>query len=69
DLQVSFMPFAVVVLVAASASFVTPIGYQTNLMVQRPGGYHFLDYVRFGWLLSFLVAGVTIGLTPLIWPF
>ncbi|MBF0160533.1 MAG: SLC13/DASS family transporter [Magnetococcales bacterium] len=69
DLQVSVMPFAVVVLVASSASFVTPIGYQTNLMVQQPGGYRFLDYIRFGWPLSLLVAGVTLGLTPLIWSF
>ncbi|MBF0159571.1 MAG: SLC13/DASS family transporter [Magnetococcales bacterium] len=69
DLQVSVMPFAVVVLVASSASFATPIGYQTNLMVQQPGGYRFSDYIRFGWPLSLLVAGVTLALTPLIWPF
>lgn len=68
-LHVSPMPFAVVVLVAASASFVTSIGYQTNLMVQGPGGYRFLDYVRFGWPLPMLVGSVTVGLVPWIWPF
>ncbi|MBF0143174.1 MAG: SLC13 family permease [Magnetococcales bacterium] len=69
DLGVSIMPFAVVVLVAASAAFLTPIGYQINLMVQGPGGYRFLDYFRFGWPLSLLVGAVTVGLAPLLWPF
>lgn len=69
DLDVSFMPFAVVVLVAASACFATPIGYQTNLMVQGPGSYRFGDYLRFGLPLTLLVAGVTVAITPLIWPF
>ncbi|MBF0214270.1 MAG: SLC13 family permease [Magnetococcales bacterium] len=69
DLNVSVMPFAVVVLVAASSAFVTPIGYQVNLMVQGVGGYRFGDYVRYGWPLSVLVGAVTIALTPWIWPF
>jgi len=56
-------------MVAASASFITPIGYQTNLMVYGPGGYRFADYVRFGLPLSILVGALTIGLVPVIWPF
>ncbi|QBM16381.1 hypothetical protein MARI_04610 [Marinobacter sp. JH2] len=69
QLGVSFLPFAVAVMFAASASFITPLGYQTNLMVYGPGRYQFLDYVRIGAPLSVLVAGVAIGLIPLVWSF
>lgn len=69
DLGVNFMPFAVVIMMAASASFATPIGYQTNLMVYGPGGYHFTDYMKIGIPLGFGVAVTVIGLTPLFWPF
>jgi len=62
-------PFAVAVMIAASASFITPIGYQTNLMVQGPGGYRFGDYARLGFPLSILVACTSIALIPVIWPF
>jgi len=47
----------------------TPIGYQTNLMVYGPGGYRFGDYVRFGLPLTLLVGGVTLALIPLLWDF
>ncbi len=69
DLGVNFMPFAVVIMMAASASFATPIGYQTNLMVYGPGGYHFTDYMKIGIPLGILVGVTVIGLTPLCWPF
>jgi di/tricarboxylate transporter len=68
-LGVSFWPFIVAIMMAASASFATPIGYQTNLMVYGPGGYRFTDYVRFGLPLNLLLAAVTISLIPLFWPF
>jgi di/tricarboxylate transporter len=68
-LGVSFWPFIVAIMMAASASFATPIGYQTNLMVYGPGGYRFTDYVRFGLPLNLLLAAVTICLIPLFWPF
>ncbi|NOY72988.1 MAG: SLC13 family permease [Gammaproteobacteria bacterium] len=67
-MDVNFMPFAITIMIAASASFATPIGYQTNLMVYGPGGYHFSDYVKMGTPLTFLVAILTIILVPLIWP-
>lgn len=67
-LNVNFMPFAVTIMIAASASFATPIGYQTNLMVYGPGGYRFMDYVRMGTPLTFIIAILTIALVPLIWP-
>ena len=60
---------AVTVMVAASASFATPIGYQTNLMVYNAGGYRFTDFVRIGLPLTLLVGLVTVGLAPLIWEF
>jgi di/tricarboxylate transporter len=69
SLGVSFWPFVVVIMMAASASFATPIGYQTNLMVYGPGGYRFSDYLRIGVPLNILVGAITIALTPMIWPF
>jgi di/tricarboxylate transporter len=68
-LSVSVLPFVVTIMMAASASFATPISYQTNLMVYGPGGYRFSDYLRIGLPLNLLLGVVTVGLTPLIWPF
>ena len=68
-LAVSFMPFAIAIMMAASASFATPIGYQTNMMVYGAGGYRFSDYLRIGAPLTLLVGVVTVLLAPLWWPF
>lgn len=68
-LEVNAMPFVISVMMAASAGFATPIGYQTNLMVYGPGGYRFIDYVKVGVPLDLLIGIVTVGLAPLIWPF
>ncbi len=68
-LGVSFLPFAVTIMVAASASFATPIGYQTNLMVYGAGGYHFKDYVYFGAPLTVIVGIATVAITPYVWHF
>jgi di/tricarboxylate transporter len=67
DMQVSPLPFAVTIMVAASASFATPIGYQTNLMVYNAGGYRFGDFVRVGLPLTLLVGVVTVLVVPLVW--
>ncbi len=69
NLEVNAMPFLVAVMMAASAGFATPIGYQTNLMVYGPGGYRFSDYLKMGVPLDLLVWGVTVGVAPLVWPF
>jgi di/tricarboxylate transporter len=69
QLGVDMMPFAIVIMMAASASFATPLGYQTNLMVYGPGGYRFSDYLRIGIPMNILVGITTIAATWLIWPF
>jgi di/tricarboxylate transporter len=68
-LGVSFMPFAITVMVGASCSFISPVSYQTNLMVYGPGEYNFGDFVKAGVPLSILVGVITIALTPVIFPF
>jgi di/tricarboxylate transporter len=62
-------PFIVTLMVAASASFATPISYQTNLMVFNVGGYRFSDFLRAGLPLTLLVGLVTVGVVPLVWGF
>jgi di/tricarboxylate transporter len=58
---------AIAVAVSASASFLSPIGYQTNMMVYGPGGYRFSDYARLGWVLSLTVVVATVLLVPVLW--
>ena len=62
------MPFVIVVMFAASASFNSPIGYQTNLMVYNAGGYKAIDYPRVGLPVSFAVATVVLFGVPMWWP-
>lgn len=69
ELGVSPIPFAVAVMIAASASFLSPLGYQTNLMVYGAGRYEARDFARVGWPLAVLTAIVTIVLTPMFFPF
>jgi di/tricarboxylate transporter len=57
-------PFIVAVMIAASAAFATPFGYQTNLMVYGPGGYRYSDYLRFGIPLSLLCMTICVLLVP-----
>ena len=67
DLGVSWVPFAVAVTVGSAASFLTPIGYQTNLMVMAAGGYRYTDYTRAGLPVSLLVMLVTVTVSALVW--
>lgn len=69
DLGYDPTPFVVAVMIAASASFATPFGYQTNLMVYSVGGYRMSDYLRFGMPLNALVFVVAMILIPAHWGF
>ena len=58
----------VAVMVAASASFATPIGYQTNMLVYGPGGYKFTDFMRVGIPLNLSIGLLASAIIPLLWP-
>ena len=61
-------PLVIAVMIAASASFATPIGYQTNMLVYGPGGYKFTDFMKVGIPLN-LSMGIVVSLViPLLWP-
>ncbi|WP_404455383.1 SLC13 family permease [Virgibacillus necropolis] len=66
-LELDPMGFAALVAIAASSSFITPIGYQTNLIVYGPGGYKFSDYIKVGTPLSILVMITAVTLINTIW--
>ena len=61
-------PLVVAVMIAASASFATPIGYQTNTLVYGPGGYKFTDFLKFGVPLNLSLAPIVSFVIPFIWP-
>jgi di/tricarboxylate transporter len=69
QLEASMLPFLMVLMIAGSASFATPIGYQTNLMVYGPGGYRFTDYTRIGIPMSLLMGLTALLVAPRVWPF
>ena len=62
------IPWALTVMMAASASFITPLGYQTNLMVYGPGNYRFRDFLVVGFPLTVIVATLTIWIAPKLGP-
>lgn len=62
-------PLVVAVMVAASASFATPIGYQTNMLVYGPGGYSFTDFMKVGIPLNLSIGILASAVIPLIWSF
>ena len=67
-LGVDARPLVVAVMIAASASFATPIGYQTNTLVYGPGGYKFADFLKFGIPLNLSLAPIVSFVIPFVWP-
>jgi di/tricarboxylate transporter len=68
-LNVSFLPFVIILMVGASCAFINPAGFQTNLMVQEPGGYTFADFAKVGLPLTLVVGAVVIVVAPLAYGF
>jgi len=68
QLGVDPRPFVVAVMFAASASFATPIGYQTNTLVYTAGGYRFTDFLKIGVPLNIVMLIVSILVIPIFWP-
>lgn len=69
QLGVSYMPFVMAVAYGASASFISPYGYQTNLMVMNAGGYKLSDFVKIGWPMTLSYVLIASTLIPVFFPF
>eukprot|EP01038_Epipyxis_sp_PR26KG_P016308 gene16308-22215_t len=69
ELGVSYKPFAMVVMNAASMAFMCPIGYATHIMVWRPGKYTFMDFAKFGLIPNILWMVLTCLIAPAVWKF
>jgi di/tricarboxylate transporter len=68
-LDVSHRPFTVILMLGCSYAFINPAGYQTNLMVQEPGKYTFIDYVKLGLPLTIVTGMVAMLLVTLLYRF
>jgi len=67
SLGIASEPYVIAVMMAASASFATPLGYQTNMMVFGPGGYRFMDFVKVGLPMNLFIGLVTVGVISLVY--
>lgn len=69
NLGVNFYPFAIILMSGASSAFINPAGFQTNLMIQQPGGYNFSDFAKVGFPLTLIVGAVVLLLAPIVYGF
>ena len=69
SLGVNFLPFVIILMLGTSYAFVNPAGYQTNMMVQTPGKYTFMDFVKVGLPLTIIVGIIAVILAPLVYGF
>jgi di/tricarboxylate transporter len=69
SLGISHLPFSIAVAIAATSSFSSPYGYQTNLMVYGPGGYRYKDFIKIGLPLNILFMIISVILIPIFYPF
>ena len=69
SMEVSFMHFEMILMLGISYAFINPAGYQTNLMVQGPGNYNFIDFVKVGVPLTILTGIVALLLAPIFYGF
>jgi di/tricarboxylate transporter len=69
SMGLNFLPFVMIMMMGTSYAFINPAGYQTNLMVQKPGGYTFGDFAKVGLPLTILVGIVVLVLAPIIYGF
>jgi di/tricarboxylate transporter len=68
DMDVSPYTFGMLVAIAASASFMSPVGHPANVLVMGPGGYRFSDFIKIGLPLTLIVLIVTLLVLPIFWP-
>ena len=68
SLGVGWEPFVVILMLGCSYAFINPAGYQTSLMVMKPGGYSFSDFVRVGVPLTIVVGAVAVTLATILYP-
>ena len=67
NLDLNPVPFVLIVAFASAANFMTPIGFQTNLMVYGPGNYSFNDFLKVGGPLTFIYMIVAVGILSLMY--
>jgi di/tricarboxylate transporter len=68
-LGVSFKAFAMIIMIGASCAFINPAGFQTNLMVQKDGGYGFMDFAKVGVPITLIVGAVVLLVAPFVYGF